>query len=175
MDWDIVSATGEWAGAIAVFVTLIYLSLQIRQNNRGIKSAARATWVSEVGLVSESATGSSELADVLIRGWEDPRDLDKQEWLQFMVHHHRLCNLVDTTARMFEDGVIDEELYELEMARALSVLALPGARQWWEAGGRSHVPKKLAEHLDDRLDEPSEWTTIWWSKERGFYDYLQVQ
>ena len=42
MDWDIVSATGEWAGAIAVFVTLIYLSLQIRQNNRGIKSAARA-------------------------------------------------------------------------------------------------------------------------------------
>jgi len=30
MNWDMIGATGEWAGAIAVVVTLIYLSNQIK-------------------------------------------------------------------------------------------------------------------------------------------------
>jgi hypothetical protein len=39
MNWEIVGSTGEWAGAIAVVVTLFYLARQIRQNTH----ATRAT------------------------------------------------------------------------------------------------------------------------------------
>jgi hypothetical protein len=30
MNWDAIGAVGEWLGAIAVFVTLVYLALQVR-------------------------------------------------------------------------------------------------------------------------------------------------
>jgi hypothetical protein len=34
MNWEAFGATGEWAGATAVVITLIYLARQIRQQNK---------------------------------------------------------------------------------------------------------------------------------------------
>ena len=31
MNWEVIGATGEWAGAIAVVITLAYLAKQIKQ------------------------------------------------------------------------------------------------------------------------------------------------
>ena len=33
MNWDAIGATAEFLSAIAVFVTLLYLAIQIRQTN----------------------------------------------------------------------------------------------------------------------------------------------
>jgi hypothetical protein len=40
MNWDSVGAVGEIVGALAVLITLIYLSVQIRQNTKVARSAA---------------------------------------------------------------------------------------------------------------------------------------
>ena len=40
MNWEAVSAIGEIVGALAVFVTLIYLAIQIRQNTITVQAAA---------------------------------------------------------------------------------------------------------------------------------------
>ena len=42
MDWNAVGALGEVVGALAVVLTLIYLSVQVRQNSAAIRSATRA-------------------------------------------------------------------------------------------------------------------------------------
>jgi len=39
MNWDALSAIGELLGATGVVVTLIYLSVQIRQNTRAIRGS----------------------------------------------------------------------------------------------------------------------------------------
>ena len=33
MNWDAIGAFGEWAGAIVVIITLVYLARQIKQNS----------------------------------------------------------------------------------------------------------------------------------------------
>ena len=40
MNWDAVEAIGEIVGALAVFLTLIYLALQIRQNTKAVQASA---------------------------------------------------------------------------------------------------------------------------------------
>ena len=43
MNWEAIGAIGEILGAAGVIITLIYLSGQIRQNNRQIKGEAIGT------------------------------------------------------------------------------------------------------------------------------------
>ena len=42
MNWDAIGAVGEILGALAVFVTLIYLAIQTRDNVKVLR--ARAVW-----------------------------------------------------------------------------------------------------------------------------------
>ena len=44
MNWDMIGATGEWAGAIAVVATLIYLSNQIKHARLAYWSAWIGSW-----------------------------------------------------------------------------------------------------------------------------------
>ena len=39
MNWEAIGAIGETIGAIAVVLTLVYLSIQIRQNTRSVRAA----------------------------------------------------------------------------------------------------------------------------------------
>jgi len=39
MNWEMIGATGEWAGALAVVITLVYLSSQIRQAKEATRQA----------------------------------------------------------------------------------------------------------------------------------------
>ena len=41
MNWDAIGAIGEVAGAIGVIVTLLYLSIQIRQNSKMMKANSK--------------------------------------------------------------------------------------------------------------------------------------
>ena len=46
MNWEAIGAIGEVAGAVAVFASLVYLALQIRQNTRAIRGSAEREMVS---------------------------------------------------------------------------------------------------------------------------------
>ena len=38
MDWDAIGAVGEWVGALAVLITLVYLTIQIKQSAKTQKA-----------------------------------------------------------------------------------------------------------------------------------------
>jgi hypothetical protein len=40
MNWDALGAISEVLGALAVFITLAYLTLQIKQNTKAVQSSA---------------------------------------------------------------------------------------------------------------------------------------
>ena len=45
MNWDAIGAMGEMVGSMAVLVTLIYLSIQVRQGKDLLRSEARQVQV----------------------------------------------------------------------------------------------------------------------------------
>ncbi len=64
MNWEAIGAVGEIAGAAAVFASLVYLSLQIRQNTRAIRGSAERETVSLQQSALQPVAASLELADV---------------------------------------------------------------------------------------------------------------
>ena len=42
MNWDAIGAIGELIGAIAVVITLIFLTVQLKQNTKSIRASTRS-------------------------------------------------------------------------------------------------------------------------------------
>jgi hypothetical protein len=64
MNWEAIGAIGEIVGAIAVFVTLLYLGIQLRLNTRALKSSTFqeiSASTAETMQVIASTPGMSEL------------------------------------------------------------------------------------------------------------------
>ncbi len=68
MDWNAIAAVGEILGAVAVVVTLLYLSKQIRQNSRAVQVAALRDTTAEWKHWSELLASSPDLAEIVARG-----------------------------------------------------------------------------------------------------------
>ena len=83
MNWEVIGATGEWAGAIAVVATLFYLAQQIRQQNRIAEYNAWKTTMSDFSDFKRMFVDDVSKAELLIKGLEDPDSLSDQEAIQF--------------------------------------------------------------------------------------------
>jgi len=169
MNWEAVGAVSQGLGALVVLPTLLYLALQIRESRRSNRSTAISTWAAGQAAVLGQASTESELATLLQKGWWNPNELDDATWYRFMAWHQSLLHHTIALQQMHADGIVDDELFDLELSKSAAVLRTPGARQWWRAGGRTHVSSTLAARLDREIDGPGRWSTVKWSRERGLY------
>lgn len=79
MNWDAVGAVAEALGAIAIFVTLAYLSFQIRETRRATATQAVDHLVSAYKATIAALGETQEVADVMSRGFEDYLALSQPE------------------------------------------------------------------------------------------------
>jgi len=79
VDWNAIGAIGEVVGATGVIATLIYLSVQIRQNTKAVRGAA-------LDAVTErkqfELKWSSEIAGAFRKSVENPDALTHEETWQ---------------------------------------------------------------------------------------------
>ena len=123
---------GEFIGAIAVVVTLIYLTYQIRQSTH----QARLPSIQAINASNDSAFNTiyiPENARIWTTGLEDPDALDSGEWQIFGLLMARLLASFDTTTYQFESGAYDAGLYSGLPEFYGSMLATPGGMRWYEA------------------------------------------
>lgn len=77
MSWDPVGAIAEFMGAIAVFVTVAYLAVQIRQNTSAVRSVAVDASIQSVNEMRVLLAQNSEIAEIYINGSRDPASLSE--------------------------------------------------------------------------------------------------
>ena len=122
MNWDALSAIAELCGAVAVFFTLIYLTIQVRQNSNAIQQqnrVATAQMMQSRGdtLINFFSLGiNDEKALNIFSGIFQRPDLDStREWL------------VVTTARamwenlfyQYREGFLPEDFYNQGVATGI--------------------------------------------------------
>ncbi len=103
----------------------------------------------------------------------DLRDLSDDNFIQvgaFMLNNFRQYQ---TTFIMHERGVVDEELFVVEMRMAARNLQIPGIRQWWDAGGRNQMIPRFTKYLE--AFDPGEDSNWLWTKETGFVSADQIE
>lgn len=79
MNWQAIGAVGEVVGGIAVFVSLLYLALQIRSSRRSDQIAAATGAASAVDEWIGQIVRNAELHDLYRRGMTDYESLSREE------------------------------------------------------------------------------------------------
>ena len=108
MNWEIIGALGEWAGALVVLVTLGYLARQIRENtvlNRVSGSMAIADAARDIHFL---LAGNRDMARLFLEGLGDPDSLDAIDSARFETLWWGILRQMESFFVQFEEGIMDE-------------------------------------------------------------------
>ena len=109
MDWSMVGAIGETLGAVAVFVSLIYLASQIKSNTR----QSRATMASSITVEQSrllDSLGRPDMASILVKLSQDA-DLDAIEEMSWQTHMARTAHVWAAIEAAHKNGQVDDGFY----------------------------------------------------------------
>ena len=159
MNWDALGAIAELIGGLAVLVTLIYLSVQIRQSNR--QEAAQSVKDAFTAFVDaySAATETEEKAKNFRDGLIEFDDLGPVEQAMFQSKMQALGNGYYQVWTLYKNGMLaDQELFERSRDLFLNILRTPGARQWWSQW--KHMPPQTwINELDQQIHDPNSKVT----------------
>ena len=170
MNWEAIGASAEVFGVVTILVSLIYVAIQIRQNNEQQRLQSYQSWVAanmelNMALLDQSLT---EIFDV---GNTNPAKLSKDNFVPYGMWNTGLMQMAQATDYLYRAGSLDHELWESELNRAALCLSLPGPRQWWDAGGKTQLTPKFVKLIESI--EPS--ATAWGFEEgRGFVPLTEL-
>lgn len=83
MNWEAIAAVAELLGVLAVFVTLIYLAVQIRQNTAAVATATYESTMSGFNDINVVVASNPALAALLDLGCQNLDSLNVEETVQF--------------------------------------------------------------------------------------------
>jgi len=143
MNWDAVGALAELGGAAGVIATLVYLSIQIRQNSTLLRSAVSASTREARNEVSQIIATNDAAMRAFWTGSEGREALSQEDrW-----RYDALTSLAFAShLQDFELGLGDYE------GNLQWVLANPGAREWW-LEYREIYSSAFQEYVDSRLEQ----------------------
>ncbi len=132
MSFSDLSSIGSFVGGIAVVISLIYLSIQIRQNMRHERAAmqqGRAARTVDLLL----RTAGSDMANTMLRGRNGDSDLAAAELEQFLRAATAIFISFEDGYVLRRSGVLDSSTIAADEAALKNhILAGPGYRAAWE-------------------------------------------
>ncbi|MGD0192865.1 MAG: hypothetical protein ABSD74_19180 [Rhizomicrobium sp.] len=125
------AAIGGFVSGIAVVISLIYLSFQIRQtakNQRGTMHQMRASLSTDVMLrIAESGLAHSFRAGLT----GDP-SISEAEFWQFFYAASAILRTTENAFTQYQDGLISDAHFASAKASARTFLTNPGYRALWQ-------------------------------------------
>lgn len=146
MDLTQLANLGEFIGGVAVLVTLVYLVIQLRQNNVNIRAAARQSLLENWSDIQLDLGHHQDLLGLIGEGIADFEGLSDAEKTQFVYLMAKYSANVYNGVLLHEQGVLDQDTLDyIGGLLAMATLETGGAA--WFAGFPQ--PAKLARFFDD--------------------------
>jgi len=142
---------GEFVGAIAVFATLLYLAVQVREAKKASTFAAVQANRAEriAGFLRQR--DSPYLPQILVK-------VDAGEALSPEETNRLFAHDAATWAQLYAEwvqrelGFMGEFATRDEVGNAVA-FGSNSARRWWEVGGRNIYPRRFVDYIDAAMAE----------------------
>ncbi len=109
INWEALGAVGEIVGATAVVATLIYLSVQLRQNTRSSELAATQAFFDATAAINRDR---GKLQDGLLRtGLADWTSLPADDQAKLDAYLCDFASQIHMVYRLYRRKILDEETY----------------------------------------------------------------
>ena len=135
---EVLGNLGEFFGAIAVFATLAYLAVQIRQNTVAQRATAYDSSIRNFTDIRQALFESSEMSAIYVNGSNDPEGLNEAD----LVRYRLLLNnvLMSFWHIHNEPADLPEDLWTTQLPAVIRVLCCPGGKWFWENYQTEFVP-----------------------------------
>ena len=130
MNWDALSATGEWAGAIAVVVTLFYLARQIHQQNAHNDLVIQESILDGFNAVNSLLANSEDLSTLFVRGLRMPDELTDGQAAQFQFIFRLYVNCYLKIYRLKQKGLLSDQDWSSHASTAGMMFGTLGGQLW---------------------------------------------
>jgi len=147
MNWDAIGAIGEIVGALAVVVSLIYLAVQIRNQNREAR-AATIQQVLESNANFVSQLQDPGLAEIWVVGIEGLDSLSDVERLRFVIYLTSAMRSFENAYYQWKNGRLDNETWGTLSAVLKDVKSTAGFIEFFKMR-RHHFRSEFSDFIDD--------------------------
>lgn len=150
MDWTVIGALGELVGAIAVVVSLIYLSRQVRQNTRALRTANAATVKQNFQTIARAFITDRGASDIVLRAMKRD-ELSPAEKLSAYAWFFDLLKSGELAYSQYLSQDLDEAVWDASLQFFLAYWTTPGMREYWQERRHAFIPE-FREAMDGWLD-----------------------
>ena len=142
MNWDAIAAIAELAGALAVIATLVYLTVQLRQNSALLKASIATASRESTNQLTGLLASDREALRVFYAGLENRGDLEKLDRQHF-----------DAMMSLYLEALLQsyQQQFDEALERAHWMLRQPGFIEFWHefkglygSGFESHIEGMMA-------------------------------
>ena len=155
MNWDAIGAIAELLGALAVFLTLVYLSIQIRQSNRSTQSVAELEASRQLTEAARRIGRDPQMRQI----WDqvaDGRELGEDDHSAFLWLLSEVFFMCEGVFLQYKKGFLSEELWEQFERLIVGYIQHPSGRAWWDQGNQPFTPT-FKEHVEHLLQRQPAW------------------
>jgi hypothetical protein len=139
VNWEEIGAIGQMLGSIAVFVTLGFLVIQIRQNTRAMRASSQQTLIDTFYEYVWQLGENAELGSLVGRGLSDFRSLSDEEKSRFNNLYGRWEGNLYNGILLHRSGLLDEQTLNEIGDRFVSSVQTSGGAAWFAASYRNPV------------------------------------
>ena len=144
---EIVQIASSIVGSVAVALTVVYLSIQVRASTRATYSQTYQTAVAALGDMAAIVGESKEKSKLYADGMADPDQLDEDEYLQFAYLGISLFRRYENAYFQYRSGMSDDEFWDGHRDNLLGFFHRPGTQKWWRER-RLGFSKSFREYLE---------------------------
>jgi hypothetical protein len=155
VNWEAAGAIGEIIAAIAVVVTLIFLTFQLRANSAAVRAQTKQALTDNVQLRFLTVASDVSLAELLARTrvgaeFEDLSEVDQERFRHWAA---AIFSQVANYYNQYRLGTIEQADWNNRRGVFLSQLEQPAIREFWDQTGGFHgedFVSEISRHLSDR-------------------------
>ena len=154
MEWTIqdLGAIGEVIGGIGVLITLIYLAVQLKRTTAQLRVDSYQRHLENHGTQLRAVCLDPHVAKTFTTGLIDHNSLSPEDQMMFHGAVGGFLYAYLANRRLFEEGILSQEDFEMWEHDIIRLLSSEGGNQWWEQKKEMYWPS-VRERLDRLLVE----------------------
>ena len=117
---------------IGVIAGIVFLAIELQQNNAVLEAQSRASWVDRQASLLETMAVNPELYEIMLRGASDPTSLSPLDRARFLAIGHRTLAIFEHQFNEMERGRLDvADVIKLQQAVYHATTTDFGTRLAW--------------------------------------------
>jgi len=154
MDWIFVGALAELLGALAVVVSLVYLSRQVGQNTHAVRTANAVTAQGNFRHLARMFYTDRAMGEIVLRCMSGDEDLLPADRFAAYAYFFDFLKTAELAYYQYLNGDLDESIWESSFEFYHAYFITPGFRAYWAERQSAFVPE-FRRAMNEWLASPS--------------------